>query len=182
MKTRPRVVIVGREFGGLAVAGRDVRSASAHCAKIRLVEALVPQFLVSADRAQKKLGVAVITDTRGTDIAAGSVRLAEREITAQTVIRAETRSRAMPAPFGYRHWGSLAMIARNKTVADFNGLRLRGVPARVIWSIVHGMQLDGGLSRRTVAQSRIWSHLTEERGARLILPAVTASPGRELMA
>ena len=44
------------------------------------------------------------------------------------------------------------------------------------------MLLDGGLNRVTVSLSWIWSYLTWERGARLILPAVMAPKGKEPMA
>ena len=242
--------------------GRDFRSVSAHCAKIKLVEAgprILPAFderlSASAEGALKKLGVEVMTDTRVTEIAEGRVKLGDTDLASQTVIwaagvqaspaarwldapadragrvtvdehlriaddrrifvvgdtaahtpegaarplpglapvakqmgshvarviRAEAKGRASPAPFRYRNWGNLATIGRNKAVADFNGLRLTGFPAWLIWSLVHVMLLDGSLNRVTVSLSWIWSYLTWERGARLILPAVMAPKGKEPM-
>jgi NADH dehydrogenase/putative oxidoreductase len=62
---------------------------------------------------------------------------------AARVIRAQIEGRAPPAPFAYRHLGSLATIGRKAAVADFGKLRLGGAPAWWLWGAVHIAFLAG---------------------------------------
>jgi NADH dehydrogenase len=71
-------------------------------------------------------------------------------------------------PFRYRDPGSLATIGRSRAVAQINGLRLTGLLAWLLWSLVHVYFLIGFRSRLVVALSWAWSYLTFERGTRLI--------------
>ncbi|MGL4238203.1 NAD(P)/FAD-dependent oxidoreductase [Tabrizicola sp.] len=93
------------------------------------------------------------------------------------VIKATVLGRPDPAPFRYRQWGNLATIGRNKAIADFGRVRFSGFPAWAIWSLVHVALLSGTLSRASVVLSWVWSYLTWERGARIILSA--AEPAQE---
>ena len=95
---------------------------------------------------------------------------------AARVILAGTAGRRLPAPFRYRNWGSMATVGRNRAIADFGRLRLAGFPAWAVWSLVHVALLDGTLSRASVALSWLWSYVTWERGARLIVGAAGARP------
>ncbi len=53
------------------------------------------------------------------------------------VISARLRSAPTPAPFQYRHVGSLATIGRQEAVAEFGRLRLWGAPAWWFWGVAH---------------------------------------------
>ena len=83
-------------------------------------------------------------------------------------IRDELYGRDTP-PFRYKDFGAMATIGRKAAVADFNGVRLKGLAAWVVWSVAHIYFLIGFRNRVAVAMDWIWSYLTFERGARLII-------------
>jgi NADH dehydrogenase len=88
---------------------------------------------------------------------------------AASVIRARVERAAPPAPFRYRHQGSLATIGRNTAVADFGRVILTGRPAWLVWSVAHIFFLIGFRSRIVVALDWLWAYVTFRRGARIIL-------------
>jgi NADH dehydrogenase len=73
-----------------------------------------------------------------------------------------------PAPFRYRHAGSLAQIGKRKAVIDFGSIKLRGTLAWWIWGIAHIYFLIGLRNRLSVAISWLWVHARNQRAARLI--------------
>jgi NADH dehydrogenase len=73
-----------------------------------------------------------------------------------------------PAPFRYRHAGSLAQIGKRKAVIDFGPIKLRGTIAWWIWGIAHIYFLIGLRNRLSVALSWLWIHARDQRAARLI--------------
>ena len=75
---------------------------------------------------------------------------------------------ATPAPFRYRHDGSLAQIGKHLAVIDFGKIRLRGALAWWIWGIAHIYFLIGLRNRLAVALNWLWIHTLDQRGARLI--------------
>jgi len=91
------------------------------------------------------------------------------------VITAQLADRHKPAPFRYRHLGSLATIGRAAAVADFGRLKLRGRLAWLLWGLIHVFFLIGIRSRLLVALQWLWAYITYQRGARLI-----TSPGRTM--
>ncbi|HLZ05952.1 MAG TPA: NAD(P)/FAD-dependent oxidoreductase [Bradyrhizobium sp.] len=74
----------------------------------------------------------------------------------------------VPAPFHYRHAGSLAQIGKRKAVIDFGAIKLRGTIAWWIWGIAHIYFLIGLRNRLSVAISWLWIHARDQRAARLI--------------
>jgi NADH:ubiquinone reductase (H+-translocating) len=73
-----------------------------------------------------------------------------------------------PAPFRYKHAGSLAQIGKRKAVIDFGRIKLRGTIAWWIWGIAHIYFLIGLRNRLQVAISWLWIHARDQRAARLI--------------
>jgi len=73
-----------------------------------------------------------------------------------------------PAPFRYRHAGSLAQIGKRKAVIEFGSIKLRGTIAWWIWGIAHIYFLIGVRNRISVAISWLWIHARDQRAARLI--------------
>jgi len=71
-------------------------------------------------------------------------------------------------PFVYRDYGNLATIGRKAAVADFGLFALSGLPAWLVWGLVHVGFLIGFRSRATVMLDWAWSYFTFGRGARLI--------------
>jgi NADH dehydrogenase len=73
-----------------------------------------------------------------------------------------------PAPFRYKHAGSLAQIGKRKAVIDFGRIKLRGTLAWWIWGIAHIYFLIGLRNRLSVALSWLWIYVRDQRAARLI--------------
>jgi NADH:ubiquinone reductase (H+-translocating) len=84
-----------------------------------------------------------------------------------SAIKARLRGDA-PAPFRYRHAGSLAQIGKHKAVIDFGRIKLRGTLAWWIWGIAHIYFLIGLRNRISVAITWLWIHARDQRAARLI--------------
>jgi NADH dehydrogenase len=82
-------------------------------------------------------------------------------------IKARLRGEA-PAPFRYKHSGSLAQIGKRKAVIDFGRIELSGALAWWIWGIAHIYFLIGLRNRLSVAISWLWIHARDQRAARLI--------------
>jgi NADH dehydrogenase/putative oxidoreductase len=87
------------------------------------------------------------------------------------LIRTRIAGKPAPAPFRYRHLGSLATIGRKAAVADFGRLRLSGAPAWWLWGLVHVGFLVGLRNRVSVMLDWAWSYLTYRSGTRLITGA-----------
>jgi NADH dehydrogenase len=92
------------------------------------------------------------------------------------VIRARLAGKGAPPPFRYHHDGSLAQIGKNKAVIDFGWIRLRGRIAWWLWGIAHIYFLVGVQARLAVALDWLWTHLRNQRNARLITQNPDGSP------
>jgi NADH dehydrogenase len=92
------------------------------------------------------------------------------------VIRARLAGKSAPAPFRYHHDGSLAQIGKNKAVIDFGWIRLRGRIAWWLWGIAHIYFLVGVQARLAVALDWLWTHMRNQRSARLITQNPDGSP------
>jgi putative oxidoreductase len=95
-----------------------------------------------------------------------------------SVLRARLRGRKPPAPFRYRHQGSLATIGRKSAVADFGRVKVTGAAAWWLWGAVHVFFLAGLRNRLSVMLGWVWSYFTFDVGARLITEAGETSPRR----
>ena len=73
-----------------------------------------------------------------------------------------------PEPFRYVDRGNMATIGRKAAVADIGGFHFSGVPAWILWSLVHVWFLVGFRSRILVGLNWLWAYATYQRGARLI--------------
>ena len=83
-------------------------------------------------------------------------------------IAARLAGRAVPGPFRYRDFGTLATIGRKRAVVDFGWTRMKGLPAWLLWSTAHLYFLVGFRNRFVVGITWMWNYLTFGRGARLI--------------
>jgi NADH:quinone reductase (non-electrogenic) len=97
---------------------------------------------------------------------------------AARVIRAAVARCARPAPFRYRHFGSLATIGRNSAVIDFGPIRLRGTVAWFLWGAAHVYFLISMRHRVIVTLQWLYSYVTFGRGARLIVGSDDTSAKR----
>lgn len=71
-------------------------------------------------------------------------------------------------PFVYKDKGMLAVIGRNKAVADIGNLHFAGFPAWLIWVFVHINFLIEFDNKLKVMTQWGWNYLTRRQGARLI--------------
>ena len=84
------------------------------------------------------------------------------------LIHARITGGKAPAPFRYRHLGSMATIGRKSAIADFGLVRLSGLTAWWLWGGVHVAFLVGARNRSSVMLDWAWSYLTFRRNIRLI--------------
>ncbi len=84
-------------------------------------------------------------------------------------IRRRLRGRTGARPFGYRDYGTLATIGRNKAVAEFGGVHLTGFAAWVTWAVAHIFFLIGYRNRFLVSAQWLISYATHQRGGRVIV-------------
>jgi len=82
------------------------------------------------------------------------------------------------APFRYRDSGNLATIGRSRAVIDWGRLQLGGLLAWLIWSAAHVWFLVGFRNRLSVAMTWLWSYITYQRSARLILGEPASVPAK----
>jgi NADH dehydrogenase len=73
-------------------------------------------------------------------------------------------------PFRFHNRGNTAIIGRNAAVFDFGKWQLKGRLGWLLWALVHIYLLVGFENRIQVVTHWLWSYLTYERGARLIMP------------
>jgi NADH:ubiquinone reductase (H+-translocating) len=83
-------------------------------------------------------------------------------------LRAALAGKALPRPFRYRSFGTMATIGRRAAVADLGWVRLDGTLAWLLWSAVHVSFLIGFRNRTVVMLDWLWSYFTFQSGARLI--------------
>jgi NADH:ubiquinone reductase (H+-translocating) len=85
-------------------------------------------------------------------------------------LAAEFRGSGKAKPFRFHSRGNTAIIGRNAAVFDFGRWQLKGRLAWLLWALVHIYLLVGFENRLQVVGHWLWSYLTYERGARLIMP------------
>jgi len=85
-------------------------------------------------------------------------------------IRAERRGEAPPLrkPFRYKDKGSMAIIGRNRAVAQIGSLRFGGYLAFLLWALIHILFLVDFRRKLVVFVEWAWLYFTGGRGARLI--------------
>ena len=85
-------------------------------------------------------------------------------------IKAQQRNAPSPqrGEFVYRDKGSMAIIGRNRAVAQVGKLRFGGYPAFLLWALVHILFLVDFRRKLVVFVEWAWLYFTGGRGARLI--------------
>lgn len=79
-------------------------------------------------------------------------------------------------PFRYFDKGALAVIGRNKAVADLPGVILKGFLAWLAWGVVHILYLVGFRNKIITMLDWGWNYITYDRFVRLILKPVKRPP------
>ena len=120
---------------------------------------------LALDGAGKPLpGLAPVAKQQGRYIA----RAIRKRLSGQTEVR----------PFGYRDYGTLATIGRNKAVAEFGPVHLQGIVAWLAWAMAHVFFLIGFRNRVLVSTQWLMSYATHRRGGRVIVGDEGPSSGR----
>jgi len=100
---------------------------------------------------------------------------------AAKVIRARVEKTPEPQTFRYFDKGDMAVIGRAAAVANVFGFHLSGLPAWLVWLLIHLMYIVEFQSRVLVFIQWGFEYLTFSRGARLITgdePALDRAPKR----
>jgi NADH dehydrogenase len=112
-------------------------------------------------------------DDRGDPLPALAQVAAQQGDYVGRMLAAQSRGERFDKPFRFRNRGNTAIVGRNAAVFDFGRWQLKGRLAWVLWALVHIYLLVGFENRLQVVGHWLWSYLTYERGARLILPGAT---------
>ena len=91
-------------------------------------------------------------------------------------IRRQLRGQAGTRPFGYRDYGTLATIGRNKAVAEFGPVHLTGFAAWATWAVAHIFFLIGYRNRFLVSAQWLISYAMHQRGGRMFVSSATPDP------
>jgi len=97
---------------------------------------------------------------------------------AAAMIRRRLRGESS-TPFRYRDHGNLATIGRMAAVVDLGRVKFSGAPAWFFWLWAHVFFLIGFRNRLVVMGEWIWSYVTYQRHARIILGADAARQAPE---
>lgn len=80
-------------------------------------------------------------------------------------------------PFRYRDLGSMATIGHHRAVAEIGSMKLSGVMAWLLWSIVHVFLLIGFRNRVAVMGQWVWAYVTRDGSSPLITDYEQAEAG-----
>ncbi|HRP58551.1 FAD-dependent oxidoreductase, partial [Agriterribacter sp.] len=69
-------------------------------------------------------------------------------------------------PFRYRDKGSMAIVGRNRAVAESGKIRLRGFAAWIAWLLVHLMSIIGVKNRLLILVNWMWQYITYDQSLR----------------
>jgi NADH:ubiquinone reductase (H+-translocating) len=101
---------------------------------------------------------------------------------AATLIRRRIRGQAASPPFRYFDKGTMAVVGKGFAVLHSGWVNLSGFLAWMVWAAVHLQFLAQSSLRVSVFVQWVWTYLTGQRGARLIVnhhPPVPSSALRE---
>jgi NADH dehydrogenase len=85
-------------------------------------------------------------------------------------IQAKSTKRSVPSRrvFVFNDKGSMAIIGKNRAVAEIGRLRFAGIPAFLIWALIHIWSLIGFRRKLVVFTEWVWQYFFHSRGVRLI--------------
>ena len=72
-------------------------------------------------------------------------------------------------PFAYKDKGTMAIVGRNRAVAEAAGIKLKGFVAWMAWLMVHLMSIIGVKNRLLILINWMWQYITYDQSLRLII-------------
>jgi NADH dehydrogenase len=111
--------------------------------------------------------MAALTDSNGTRVPGLAAAAMQQGKAAAANILRDMRGKPR-LPFTYKNRGNMATIGHHRAVAEFGSKRFAGVPAWLLWSLVHVLLLIGFRNRLTVLRQWIWVYLTRAGSSPLI--------------
>jgi len=96
------------------------------------------------------------------------VAIQQGQYAGKAIVRRVTGSSAA-APFRYVDKGSLAVVGKNFAVLETGRVRMSGWLAWLCWVVVHLQFLAQSSMRLSVLVQWLWTYVTGQRGARLIV-------------
>lgn len=106
-------------------------------------------------------------DTRGREVPGLAPAAVQQGEYVARLLERRARGKSV-RPFTYTDKGTMAMIGRNRAVADLNRLKVSGFGAWLLWIFVHIYALIGGERRLRVMIQWTWKYFTRRTGDRLI--------------
>lgn len=120
----------------------------------------------SLDHERKPLpGVAQVAMQQGRYVG----RLIHRKVTGQPA----------PGPFRYFDKGNLAVVGKNFAVLQSGKVQISGFLAWIVWALVHLEFLAQSSLRVKVFVQWVWTYVTGQRGARIIVNHYGAERGKQ---
>ena len=118
------------------------------------------------------IGDLMVMDQDGKPFAPGvaSVAIQQGAYVGKLIAR-RVAGHAARGPFRYRNKGNLATIGRSFAIADLGRLKLSGLPAWLLWLMVHLYYLATLWDRVQVFATWAWAYVTYQRSVRLLSPA-----------
>ena len=116
---------------------------------------------------------ALALDDRGQPFPALAQVAAQQGTYVGRALAAQARGKTVSKPFRFHNRGNTAIVGRNAAVFDFGRWHLKGRLGWLLWAFVHIYLLVGFENRLQVVTRWLWSYITYERGARLIMPDAT---------
>src|SRR5262249_21647362 len=113
---------------------------------------------------------ALALDERGQPFPALAQVAAQQGAYVGRALAAQARGKTLSKPVRFHNRGNTAIVGRNAAVFDFGRWHLRGRLGWFLWAFVHVYLLVGFENRLQVVLHWLWSYITYERGARLIMP------------
>src|SRR5439155_21767188 len=111
--------------------------------------------------------MSALTDVNGTPVPGLAAAAMQQGKAASVNILCDLRSNPR-FPFRYHDWGTMATIGHHRAVAEIGNMKVSGLLAWLLWSVVHVFLLIGFRNRLAVMRQWIWAYLTREGSSPLI--------------
>src|SRR5262249_32073658 len=85
------------------------------------------------------------------------------------LIHGRVTGKAAPQPFRYFDKGNMAVVGKGFAILQSGRIRISGLPAWLAWATVHLEFLSQSSLRISVFLQWVWTYLTGQGGARLIV-------------